>query len=545
MKAAPVAPVQLEGELPPPPNRTGLPDGLKTGIESLSGMAMEHVQVHYNSAQPAQLNALAYAQGSEIHVAPGQERHLPHEAWHVVQQAQGRVRPTMQLQSGVPVNDDAGLEREADVMGARASQSQMRPHEATMTGTVDETGLAAQRAAQTGEASQVTGEALVAAKEKGRLNFLSTTGTRTAFKEQPDLWTAAHETTHVVQQRSGVSLLGGVGVENDRYEQQADAVADRVVAGRSTADLLPASRSGGDSQSAPVQATFSGDMKTKPYQEIRDELVKLYADVPPQWMVNQLANDDHEYSTIDQIADKLGLKPLGNDKSAQPQAPVDQSQKGPSSGSSPKEPAQISNIDRLFVAHTKGVCYVKKEIMMEEGDTVEDLTRMYQPDGKEVYVSKEYMEKSMSDWHFTLWPPKKAKKPYDSAKPVPPSQGLAQMFTCWDCGVMADAANDCDWVTHDKSSGGCGSGNIIANGDAHSRNNEAFRKAMKGLGPKSTADQILMTLAQHPKAAAFWGLDHIEKVINTAGDWVALKSGAMYIHEDLRGFAAAMDRVAK
>jgi hypothetical protein len=105
------------------PNRTGLPDGLKTGIESLSGLSMEDIKVHFNSSQPAQLNTLAYTQGSDIHVAPGQERHLPHEAWHVVQQAQGRVQPTMQLQDGVPVNDDAGLEQEADTMGERASAS--------------------------------------------------------------------------------------------------------------------------------------------------------------------------------------------------------------------------------------------------------------------------------------------------------------------------------------------------------------------------------------------------------------------------------------
>ncbi len=101
-------------------NDTGLPDGLKTGVEALSGVSLDNVKVHYNSAQPAQLNALAYAQGNDIHLAPGQERHLPHEAWHVVQQAQGRVQPTMQLKDGVPVNDDAGLEHEADVMGARA-----------------------------------------------------------------------------------------------------------------------------------------------------------------------------------------------------------------------------------------------------------------------------------------------------------------------------------------------------------------------------------------------------------------------------------------
>ena len=110
------------------PNRTGLPDGLKAGVESLSGMSLDNVRVHYNSDKPAQLNALAYAQGGDIHVGPGQEKHLPHEAWHVVQQAQGRVRPTMQMQAGgVPVNDDPSLETEADVMGARASQ--LRPAE--------------------------------------------------------------------------------------------------------------------------------------------------------------------------------------------------------------------------------------------------------------------------------------------------------------------------------------------------------------------------------------------------------------------------------
>lgn len=109
----------------PRPNNTGLPDNLKSGIEALSGMSLDHVKVHYNSAQPAQLNALAYAQGSDIHLAPGQEQHLPHEAWHIVQQAQGRVQPTMQMQDGLPVNDDAGLEREADLMGGRAVAAQL------------------------------------------------------------------------------------------------------------------------------------------------------------------------------------------------------------------------------------------------------------------------------------------------------------------------------------------------------------------------------------------------------------------------------------
>jgi len=120
-KFAPTASaVQLQDGAQAQPNRTGLPDHLKSGIEHLSGLSMDNVRVHYNSPKPAQLQALAYTQGTDIHVGPGQEQHVPHEAWHVVQQAQGRVQPTMQMQQGIPVNDDASLEHEADVMGQKA-----------------------------------------------------------------------------------------------------------------------------------------------------------------------------------------------------------------------------------------------------------------------------------------------------------------------------------------------------------------------------------------------------------------------------------------
>lgn len=113
-------------------NHTGLPDQLKSGIENLSGHSMDDVKVHYNSAQPAQLNAHAYAQGSNIHLAPGQEKHLPHEAWHVVQQKQGRVKPTKQLKSKFNINDDEGLEKEADSMGAKAMQRMVKRPETTL-----------------------------------------------------------------------------------------------------------------------------------------------------------------------------------------------------------------------------------------------------------------------------------------------------------------------------------------------------------------------------------------------------------------------------
>src|ERR1044072_4453718 len=71
--AQPAVPRQLKA------NDTGLPDNLKTGIETLSGFSLADVKVHYNSDKPAQLQALAFAQGTDIHVTSGQERHLAHE----------------------------------------------------------------------------------------------------------------------------------------------------------------------------------------------------------------------------------------------------------------------------------------------------------------------------------------------------------------------------------------------------------------------------------------------------------------------------------
>lgn len=104
------------------PNRTGLPERIKHGVESLSGVSLDDVTVYYNSSRPARMQALAYAQGTDIHVGPGQEQHLPEETWHVTQQKQGRVRPTMKL-NGFGINDDRLLEAEAELMGDRAQSN--------------------------------------------------------------------------------------------------------------------------------------------------------------------------------------------------------------------------------------------------------------------------------------------------------------------------------------------------------------------------------------------------------------------------------------
>jgi hypothetical protein len=90
--------------------------------------------------------------------------------------------------------------------------------------------------------AHVGGPAAEAASAMGASAYA--TGNRAVFASAPDLHTAAHEAAHVVQQAQGVHLYGGVGQAGDHYERHADAVADRVVAGQSAADLLPASAPG-------------------------------------------------------------------------------------------------------------------------------------------------------------------------------------------------------------------------------------------------------------------------------------------------------------
>ena len=112
LRAAPVVQARAAGDLP---------GDLQAGIEAISGVSMAGVSVRHGSSEPARIGALAFARGDEIHLGPGQAHHLPHEAWHVAQQRQGRVRPDSTI-DGMAVNTDSGLEREADVMGARAAQ---------------------------------------------------------------------------------------------------------------------------------------------------------------------------------------------------------------------------------------------------------------------------------------------------------------------------------------------------------------------------------------------------------------------------------------
>jgi hypothetical protein len=92
------------------------------------GSDFSGVNIHTNSQQAESVGALAYTQGNDIHFAPGQYNPstqegaslLGHELTHVTQQQEGRVQANSSV-NGMPLNDDASLENEADVMGAKAA----------------------------------------------------------------------------------------------------------------------------------------------------------------------------------------------------------------------------------------------------------------------------------------------------------------------------------------------------------------------------------------------------------------------------------------
>lgn len=108
-----------------------MPAPVRARMERSFGADFSSVRIH-QGGRAAAAGALAYTQGEDIHFAPGQYapdtdggmRLLGHELAHVVQQREGRVRPTRQA-AGLAVNDNDGLEREADLAGDRAARGEL------------------------------------------------------------------------------------------------------------------------------------------------------------------------------------------------------------------------------------------------------------------------------------------------------------------------------------------------------------------------------------------------------------------------------------
>ena len=148
------------------------------------------------------------------------------------------------------------------------------------------------------------------------------TGTHVAFKQSPDLHTAAHEAAHVVQQKGGVQLAGGVGQSGDRYEQHADAVADAVVAGGSAEGLLDdMAPAGGTASGTAVQHLREDENAPDPGGQCREltqsEIITLLAKVSlrqpitPSEQLNLRtaleAMDNSTFATYLRVLDTMGI----------------------------------------------------------------------------------------------------------------------------------------------------------------------------------------------------------------------------------------------
>lgn len=109
-----------------------LPKVLQSNIEASFGQDFSDVDIQKNSQKALELNALAFTQGENIHFAPGQfnpasetgRNLIGHEFTHIAQQRSGVVKPTRVMAKGLAVNENKGLESEADQMGKKAARGE-------------------------------------------------------------------------------------------------------------------------------------------------------------------------------------------------------------------------------------------------------------------------------------------------------------------------------------------------------------------------------------------------------------------------------------
>lgn len=108
--------------------KTGnLPDHIQAKMERSFGQDFSDVEIHKNSDDAKELNALAFTQGNHIHFKSGEfdafsqkgQELIAHELSHVVQQRKGIVTGTHK-ENGYSVNTDETLEKEADMTGRGA-----------------------------------------------------------------------------------------------------------------------------------------------------------------------------------------------------------------------------------------------------------------------------------------------------------------------------------------------------------------------------------------------------------------------------------------
>jgi len=143
-----------------------LPDEVQLKMEQTMGHDFSNVQIHEDSSKAAELGALAFAQGDDIHFASGQydpsskkgQELIGHEFAHVAQQREGKVQPTETLKKGVAINDDSSLEKEADQLGAQAANADASQQKTSLKSGTSSTQNPVQRYTDIEKSKQKTDE---------------------------------------------------------------------------------------------------------------------------------------------------------------------------------------------------------------------------------------------------------------------------------------------------------------------------------------------------------------------------------------------------
>lgn len=139
-------------------------------------------------------------------------------------------------------------------------------------------------------------------------------GDAVAFNGAPDLFTAAHEAAHVVQQRAGVQLSTGVGRSGDLYERHADSVAAAVVQGKSAQGLLDQVVGQGTPAATPAVQLREGEPKKLTPAQVTSA-INFNKRLPSSALAvvstvvgsSSMANDETLVRAIAQWQDKKGL----------------------------------------------------------------------------------------------------------------------------------------------------------------------------------------------------------------------------------------------
>lgn len=153
-----------------------------------------------------------------------------------------------------------------------------------------------------GVRAHIGGRASEASSALGASAYAS--GDSVAFGSSPDLHLAAHEAAHVVQQRGGVRLSGGLGQSGDEYEVNADAVADRVVRGESAQDLLDPFSHRGAAGGAAVQRRRHGH--SSPGVQDFDRMLLGSRPTPAQIVACMRRHPDDARAIMARVTERLG-----------------------------------------------------------------------------------------------------------------------------------------------------------------------------------------------------------------------------------------------